>query len=324
MSHTHLDGRLLTPSRRSLLALPSALGGLLWLLAGYGLGGGWQVLCMLLGLATLGTAAVILWQPLGRRAPQLVSLIAVLDFLFTLPMLWPLSVLWWFLLLASAVATYLASGYLSLLRVRIETGMPAIDIHWRQALKAAADEAVLGYFVGTVAIPRGDRLARIARECREGLEWFGSRGFLDNPAGYHRAPPALTDFRLDPRSGSGFQYQRLLWPSAYVPANDEPGAARWLAYTNTQTAHARIFQHAGGPRPWLICIHGYRMGWRWIDFRLFQPAWLHHALGLNLALPTLPLHGQRRLGMRSGDGFMDGDLMDIIHAEAQAQWDLRR
>lgn len=324
MSHTHLDARLLTPARRSLLALTPALAALLWLLTAYGLGGAWRVLAMMAAVAALGAAGIMLWQPLGRRAPQLVALAATFDCALALPMLWPLSWLWWLLLLLSALASYLASGYLSLLRVRGETGIPRIEIHWRQAFKAAADELVLGYFVGTVAMPRGDRLLRIARESTEGLEWFEQRGLLRNPAEYHRAPPKLGEFRLDARDAGGFRYDHLIWPSGYAPATDEPGAARWLSYTNTQTAHARIFRHAGVPRPWLICLHGYRMGWRWIDFRLFQPAWLHHALGLNLALPILPLHGERRLGWRSGDGFMDGDLMDIVHAEAQAQWDLRR
>ncbi len=324
MSHTHLDGRLLTPARRVLLGLAPAVGGLCWLLTAYGLGGAWRAIAMTGAVASLGAAGIVLWQPLGRRAPQLVALAAAFDALLALSLLWPLSFVWWLLLVLSAFGTYLASGYLSLLRVRGETGIPLAEVHWRQAFKAAADEAVLGYFVGTVSPPRGERLLRIAREYREGLEWFERRGLLRNPAEYHAAPPKLTEFKLEARSAGPFRYDHLQWPSGYAPPAAEPGAERWLTYANTQTAHARIFRHAGVPRPWLICLHGYRMGWRWIDFRLFQPAWLHHALGLNLALPILPLHGERAVGWRSGDGFMDGDLMDIIHAEAQAQWDLRR
>jgi hypothetical protein len=45
---------------------------------------------------------------------------------------------------------------------------------------------------------------------------------------------------------------------------------------------------------------------------------------MNLLVPTLPLHGPRKSGRRSGDGFFSGDPLDAVHAEAHAMWDLRR
>jgi dienelactone hydrolase len=45
---------------------------------------------------------------------------------------------------------------------------------------------------------------------------------------------------------------------------------------------------------------------------------------LNLVIPVLPLHGARKIGRRSGDGFLTGDILDCVHAEAQAMWDIRR
>jgi pimeloyl-ACP methyl ester carboxylesterase len=41
-------------------------------------------------------------------------------------------------------------------------------------------------------------------------------------------------------------------------------------------------------------------------------------------MPVLPLHGPRRSGRTSGERFLDGDILDTIHAEACAVWDLRR
>jgi dienelactone hydrolase len=41
-------------------------------------------------------------------------------------------------------------------------------------------------------------------------------------------------------------------------------------------------------------------------------------------IPVLPLHGPRRIGRMSGDGFLSGNVLDTIHAEAQAVWDARR
>jgi dienelactone hydrolase len=66
------------------------------------------------------------------------------------------------------------------------------------------------------------------------------------------------------------------------------------------------------------------MGSPIIDLSAFPPAWLHHQLGMNLILPVLPLHGPRTIGRRSGDGFLAGNVVDSVHAEAQAMWDMRR
>ena len=47
-------------------------------------------------------------------------------------------------------------------------------------------------------------------------------------------------------------------------------------------------------------------------------------LGLNVLIPVLPLHGPRRISWHSGTGFLGLDVVDTIHAEAQAVWDMRR
>ena len=60
------------------------------------------------------------------------------------------------------------------------------------------------------------------------------------------------------------------------------------------------------------------------DFAGFDARWLHRRLGLNVAIPVMPLHCPRRVGRRGGDGFLTGDFIDTIHAQAQAVWDVRR
>jgi pimeloyl-ACP methyl ester carboxylesterase len=97
-----------------------------------------------------------------------------------------------------------------------------------------------------------------------------------------------------------------------------------LGYKNNRTAHAWVLRHRGAPRPWLVCLHGYGCGTRSLDFAAFRVAWLYRTLGLNVALPVLPLHGPRAHGWRSGQGFFGGDVLDTLHAEAQAVWDVRR
>ena len=66
------------------------------------------------------------------------------------------------------------------------------------------------------------------------------------------------------------------------------------------------------------------MGVPGLDLAAFRAARLHHGHGLNIALPVLPLHGPRKIGRRSGEGYLSGDFVDTVHAEAQAMWDLRR
>jgi len=66
------------------------------------------------------------------------------------------------------------------------------------------------------------------------------------------------------------------------------------------------------------------MGFARADLFAFQAAWLHHVLGLNLAFPTMPLHGRRRNGRLPGVGFPSDDLLDTVHGVAQAVWDTRR
>jgi len=77
-------------------------------------------------------------------------------------------------------------------------------------------------------------------------------------------------------------------------------------------------------RPWLVAINGYRMGMPLTDLALFDPRYYHRRLGLNLLIPVLPLHGPRRAGALSGDGYLDADPVVFTYAEAQAIWDIRR
>jgi hypothetical protein len=83
-------------------------------------------------------------------------------------------------------------------------------------------------------------------------------------------------------------------------------------------------RHPGPDRPWLVCVPGYRMGHPAVDFAGFRARWLYRELGLNVAIPVMPLHGPRRIGRRGGDGYLSGDFLDTIHAQSQAIWDIRR
>lgn len=161
---------------------------------------------------------------------------------------------------------------------------------------------------------------RVDREVTEALEFYGERGWLDDPAGYFTGPPALTGVAAAPMTIRGQALQRIIFDSGYQPHTGEPGAQRWQGYTANRREHALLLRHHQ-PRPWVVCVHGAMMGRGSVDLRLFRARHLHEDLGLNVVLPVLPLHGPRK---NKGAAFPGQDLLDDVHAAAQAVWDIRR
>lgn len=195
---------------------------------------------------------------------------------------------------------------------------------WTRRLKTAADEL----FFASELLAGGPSafldVARLRAEVRESLAFFGARGWLDDPAAYHADPPPLREVVIDNLMTRREPYQHLRFESGYAPAASEPGRERWLANVPNRTAHAWLLRHPGRARPWVVCAAAYRMGDPSVDFIGFRARWLHRALGVNIAIPVVPLHGPRRAGRRGGDGFLSGDFVDTVHAVAQAVWDTRR
>jgi hypothetical protein len=192
------------------------------------------------------------------------------------------------------------------------------------AAKIALDE--LFFLTETLSarlVPVRDR-TRLAAELADAEALFAERGWLAEPAAYHRRPLPLDEPELVPGRARGLQFTALTAPSGYEPDPEEPGRDRWLGYVANRTAHAWLLRHPGPERPWLVCVHAYRMGFPLADFLGFPAAWLHRTLGLNVAFPVLPLHGPRRTGWRTGDGSLSGDFLDSLHMGAQAVWDVRR
>ncbi len=189
--------------------------------------------------------------------------------------------------------------------------------------KAALDEFFLASeLVRAPIVPLSER-HRLTREIAETLAFLEQRGWLEDPAGYHQEPPGAPQVASAQRRGL-LPYRHVRFHSDFAPHADAPGRRRWLSYRGNRTAHAWLLEHPGRPRPWILCVPGYRMGHPVIDFTGFRARWLHRTLGLNVAIPVMPLHGPRRTGRFGGDGFFSGDFVDTLHAQAQAVWDTRR
>jgi hypothetical protein len=209
------------------------------------------------------------------------------------------------------------------------SGMPQARRSAGLALKIAADELFLATeLLSGALLLRGAERRRLVREVAAAHALFSRRGWLDDPVSYHRTPPPLHEVdERDARLGR-LRYRHARFESGFAPHADEPGRARWGRYEANRTAHAWLLRHPDGsanePRPWAVCVPGFRMGHPFVDLTGFRARWLHQRLGLNVAVYVLPFHGPRRVGRRSGDGYLSGNFVDTLHAQAQAVWDLRR
>ena len=180
-------------------------------------------------------------------------------------------------------------------------------------------------FVTTVAAridPVG--LERVRGEVTDAVGLFDERGWIDDPASYHRTPSMPTEVRERRRTSGRIRFTTLTWADGYEVRAEEPGAARYAGYERNRIARAALLEHRSGDRPWVLCVHGFGMGTHAVDLRAFRALHLHRDLGLNVAFVTLPLHGRRKPpGVRLAA--MPGvDLLDTVHGMAQAVWDVRQ
>ncbi len=310
--------------RRPPEAWALVVAGLVWL-AGAGASGAFAFALGALPGALLlasGVAGLLLWDDV--RARRYGALGALLGALIAWPMgLFTGAATALLLLLLSAVA-FLAAGTLALRGTKRVSGVPEPTPALGLAAEAASDDAILALF--DLALPRtsDEDAARHVRELAEAEERFAARGWLEKPESFHTAPSPFDAVASEKQRSARVDFEHLSCESGYEPHPDEPGRERWLGYTPSRTAHAWLLRNANPARPWLVCIHGFRMGLPFIDLTAFRAERLQARLGLNVLLPVLPLHGPRSIGRLSGDGFFGADVLDLLHAEAQAIWDLRR
>ena len=298
--------------------------GMVWLAGGSGAGAVAFALAALPGALMLasGVAGVLIWD--DPRARRTGALGAVLGMLLTLPMILLAGGAVALLFFVLSVAAFAATGTMSLRETPETKGVPEPVPSLRLSAEIAADDALLAIF--DFALPQSTEAEarRHVEELEAGEVLFTAQGWLEKPASFHVAPPPFGAVASEKRRFARADFEHLRVESGYAPHPEEPGRERWLDYAPTRDAHAALLRAADPGRPWLVCIHGYRMGHAPMDITAFRAAQLRDRLGINVLLPVLPLHGPRRIGRLSGDGFFSADVLDMVHAEAQAMWDLRR
>ncbi len=203
-------------------------------------------------------------------------------------------------------------------------GLPVPAISPALAAQVAMDETILALVMGPNRMPSRADYERVSAELAHARLMFETNGWLDDPLSYHQSPPPLVDPIITAGWALGQSYERLLFPSGWAPHHGEPGSERWTGYAANRTASATILRHEGEPRPWVVATHGFGCGYPFMDFIGVHALHLHRDLGLNVALPVLPLHGPRREGAFSGEGMLSFDLVNTLHGLTQSVWDIRR
>ena len=173
-------------------------------------------------------------------------------------------------------------------------------------------------------IPDGSFRQRLRSELADAHSLYAERGWLDDPAAYHRSPPALdSNVSVRAASAGGADFWHVRFASDFEPWPGEPGRERWMGYRPVRTAHAWMLQHDDRPRPWVVAVNGYRTGEPETDLWMLYAHRLHRRWGLNVIAVVLPLHGPRAIGV-SGSRVIHAGAMNTVFTVAQGVWDIRR
>jgi pimeloyl-ACP methyl ester carboxylesterase len=294
----------------------------LWCAASFGVVG--FLFSLLPGCLLLASGVSTLLYPGDLRIPQFAALGGLLGVPLALPAFFVAGFATAALLVALSAASFVAAGLVSVRQAPHHDEVPPPVPTLRLGAEVAADEALLATMALSLPMTRPDELGRVRRDVHAARELYRDRGWLEKPASYHALPPLLERPEIRRARTGAIDFEHLRFESGYEPRAEEPGRDAWRAHAVNRTAHAWVVRRGEGAGPWLVCLHGYQMGLPAIDLRAFEVEKLHRARGLNLALPVLPLHGPRKAGRRSGDGFLAGDPLSTVHAFAQAMWDVRR
>ncbi len=204
-----------------------------------------------------------------------------------------------------------------------DSALPVVRPSATLVTHALRDELVLLGLRTQRPLSAGADFDRIEQEVRAALEFYGAKGWLDDPELLFAEPPPLENVALHPVHQRGRTYERFVFDSGYAPEENDPGGDRWSGYTANDRVYGLLLRHRE-PRPWLVCIHGTEMGRAALDLTLFRAWHLHNDFGLNIAIPVLPQHGPRARGLPKGKAFPGQEILDDGHFAAQAVWDVRR
>lgn len=299
-----------------------ALAGVAWFACGAEGGSAGILAATLPGALLLTSATGTLLFPGDRLIPRAGATGALVGVGFAVPVLLFAPLTGLLLGVLSAIAG-LAAARLAAEDMELPTDRSEPPSGLQVSAEIALDESVLGSLMTVIGVYSNPIQSRVGDELEETLDWLRAGGWMDEPGGFHEAPPPLGPVAVATARTAGLDYEVMSYESEFEPRRGAPGRDRWLGYENNRSSEVRIIR-AQRSRDWLICIHGLAMGRTWLDLRAMGAGWLHRR-GMNLAFPVLPLHGPRATHrLASGAGFLAGDVCNTLHALTQTVWEIRR
>jgi dienelactone hydrolase len=167
---------------------------------------------------------------------------------------------------------------------------------------------------------RGGPPADTRAEAREAVETLRAAGYVDDPTKVFPAPNAPANIRTTKRRRAGIEFEHLSFRTPYPLEVRLPRSDAWDSGDGNATTHAYLLRHGDRVRPWVVVLHGHRMG-EPRDLRLLGSTRLARALGVDVAHLVLPMHGPR--GRNGPAAFPGLDGVTNFYAMAQSVWDAR-
>src|SRR5918998_5756704 len=121
------------------------------------------------------------------------------------------------LLLLSA-ASFVAAGYLAVGQEPVPPGVPRPRMNLGMAARAAEDEvSMCGIVLTTWPLTVGSRASRIGLEMEEALALFEEKGWIDDPASYHRSPSPVKEMGSGDLRHPERGFEHVTFESYYEP-----------------------------------------------------------------------------------------------------------
>lgn len=200
-------------------------------------------------------------------------------------------------------------------------GVPVPEPSFGLGVAAAVDTLLAAPMPLLSSLGSSEHYATASAELDAAVRYYGDAGWLDAPQRRHRRPSAPGAVAISALS-SGIEMARF--DSGWRPEPGEPGGERWRTFRANERVPVRLLRHPGAPRPWLVAVHGQGMG-RPSDVKMLHARRLHEQLGINVALPVLPLHGPRSSGFSPMRQFASNIFAtNNVLGLTQAVWDIRR
>jgi pimeloyl-ACP methyl ester carboxylesterase len=178
----------------------------------------------------------------------------------------------------------------------------------RQFGEVMLDELVLSAFSLLGGTPTAVRTPDACAAAADELSALG----IDRA---HADPEPLQVNTIQRRRIAGLAYERLTFE--HDPALPKTLAAERLGGPARAVVH--LCRHPGGPRPWLVWVHGAGQGGT-EDLVLSRIGRIHHQLGFNVAMPVQPGHGCRR---REWPAYPDMDPLGNVAGMMRAVSEVR-